>query len=170
MNAFRLRVFICVLAFVTAGCRPSGPGDGQVSKAPAGPVRAPSFILETVDGVAVSSEDLVGQKALMLVFWATWCVKCRAEIPDINALHDRFDGPTFEIVGVNGGESPEKVSRFLDKTEIRYRVLLDRKGKVGGDFRVPGFPWSVIIDRDGIVRHSGALLPEDPAASIAAVL
>ncbi len=164
-------VLAVVAAIAVAGCTPPDrEASSGESATPKAPVAAPSFSLETIDGETVASQDIIGEKSVMLVFWATWCVKCRAEMPEINALHEKYDGPTFQIIGVNGSESPEKVSRFLEKIEIKYSVLLDRKGQVGKSFRVPGFPWSVIIDRDGMIRHNGPALPEDPDAAISAVL
>ncbi len=166
-------VYLCsaflVVAIVASGCNPAGQDTNGANPA-VNLAAAPVFSLDAIDGTTVSSSDIIGQKSVMLIFWATWCVECRAEIPKVNALFDKFNGPTFEIIGVNVGESPEKVSKFLDKTAVKYKILLDKDGKVGRAFNVPGYPWSVLIDRTGTVRYNGPGLPKDPETAIKTVL
>ncbi len=114
---------------------------------------APDFALQTVDGRLLRLRDLRGQ-VILLNFWATWCPPCKAEMPDLDALHRQY-GQTrgFTVVGVNIQESQAVVAAFARQNNISFPLVLDADGAITNDlYRVRGFPTSIIIDRAGNIR------------------
>ncbi len=114
---------------------------------------APDFTLPTADGGTVQLNDLRGQ-VVLLNFWATWCPPCKAEMPDLNALHVEHQAAHgFTVVGVNMQETAEQVNAFAQPRQLAFPLALDTTGQISsGLFAVRGLPVTYIIDRDGFVR------------------
>lgn len=115
---------------------------------------APAWLLEDLDGKAISSADLSG-RIVILDFWATWCVPCREEFV---VLKEWWDGqqPTgrlqgVELLAVNVGEPAPLIEEFLKSNPIPFRVARDGNGSVAQAFGVNGLPALIMIDRDGRV-------------------
>ena len=114
---------------------------------------APDFTLTASDGSTVSLRDLRGQ-VVLLNFWATWCPPCKAEMPDLDALHREHSASRgFLVLGVNMEESAEVVAAFAQPNGISFPLLLDADGRVANKlFQVRSLPTSMIIDRTGFIR------------------
>lgn len=105
------------------------------------------FTLTDLNGTPWRLKALHG-KVVLLNFWATWCPPCRKEIPDLNALQERFKDQGLVILGVDNEEA--NVARpFVAEQKMRYAVLLDPGGKVSERFAVTSIPKTFIYDRNG---------------------
>jgi peroxiredoxin len=87
-------------------------------------------------------------KVVLLNFWATWCPPCRKEMPDLEALYNRFKDRGFVILAISDEEA-SKVDPFITERKITYPVLLDPGRKVNGLFQIDGIPKSFVYDRSG---------------------
>ena len=121
---------------------------------------APGFALISLNGDSIQLEDYRG-KPVLLNFWATWCAPCRLEMPAFQSHFEKYDGE-FAIVAVNNAEAPEDVQAFVAELGLTFDILLDPEAEVQHLYLVRGYPTSVLIDADGIVRaqHIG-LMTED---------
>jgi thiol-disulfide isomerase/thioredoxin len=137
-----------------------GPGRGWVERqrssiiSPAAPrvnAPAPDFELQTLDGQSVKISDLRG-RVILINFWATWCEPCRQEMPLLQESADRY-GEKLAVLAVNNDEAPEIIRSFIDELELRLPALLDPGAKVTQLYRVRGFPTSVFVDSQGVVRY-----------------
>jgi peroxiredoxin len=128
----------------------TGPGAPAVGRA------APQFALATVGGDEVDLAGLRG-KVVLVNFWATWCVPCKQELPDIDAVQHRYTNAGFSALGVDNREPAATVSSFAAKTPVSFPLLLDPGNAVANAYRLLGLPTSYLLDRDGIVRaiHPG---------------
>jgi peroxiredoxin len=112
----------------------------------------PDFRLDTPDGSSLQLSDFRGQ-AVVLNFWATWCGPCRAEMPDLQAIHDAHAGlGTLTVVGVDEMESAESVTSFANELDLSFPMALDRDGELAEVFGLIGLPGTFFIDADGILR------------------
>jgi peroxiredoxin len=105
------------------------------------------FTLEDLDGNAWTLSQLRG-KVVLVNFWATWCPPCRKEMPDLDALHERFKAQGFVILAISD-EPAEKVRPFISGHKYKFPVLLDSGRAVNQLFRVEGIPKTFIFDRAG---------------------
>lgn len=131
----------------------------------------PDFRLDTPDGGALQLSDYLGQ-AVVLNFWATWCGPCRAEMPELQGIHDQYGASgLLTVIGVDEMESEDSVRSFVDELDLTFPMALDRRGEVAETFGLIGLPGTFFIDADGILRARvlgqlhGELL-EDGLASI----
>jgi peroxiredoxin len=118
----------------------------------AAPTAAPDFSLPARDGSAVRLSDLRGQ-VVMLNFWATWCGPCRQEMPLLEQIHAKYEPLGFTLLGVNVEPDSAPAKEWLKGTPVSFPILFDRENAVSAQFGVEAMPSSVLIDREGRVRH-----------------
>ncbi|MEM7398136.1 MAG: TlpA disulfide reductase family protein [Pseudomonadota bacterium] len=114
------------------------------------PAVLPEFAFEKPGGGEISSADLKG-KVVLLNIWATWCVPCREEMPQLNALEAELGSDGFEVVALNidkGG--PDKAVKFLEETGATdLKAYYDPSGKLFAKFKAVGMPTTLLIDTEG---------------------
>jgi len=103
-------------------------------------------------------------KVVFLNFWATWCPPCRAEMPSMEALYNRYREKGLEILAVNCGEERAQILAFLRNNKFTFPVALDRDGKTSSIYGIQAIPTSYIIDREGmiILRLVGSINWDSP--------
>jgi len=113
--------------------------------------RRPDFSLPDLDGVERSISEWDG-KALVINFWASWCIPCLREIPLLNQLSAEYADQNVEILGI-AVDSPENVREFLGKTSMDYLTLVeeDRAIEVANAFSNSYLilPYTVFLDHEG---------------------
>jgi peroxiredoxin len=90
-------------------------------------------------------------KVVLLDFWATWCGPCRISMPHVEKLHREYKAKGLVVLGIDIGESADKVRPFLAKNGYDFTVLLDRKTTVAQAYQASAIPTTVIIDRKGMI-------------------
>ncbi|GLB61128.1 TlpA disulfide reductase family protein [Cytobacillus sp. NCCP-133] len=125
---------------------------------------APDFELKDLEGNAVKLSDYRG-KAVLLNFWGSWCPPCRAEMPHMEKLYNKYKDENFDIVAVNLTNTEKNsgdAERFVEELGLTFTIPLDEKGAVGADYEVLAYPTSYFIDSDGVIREKvlGALNEE----------
>ena len=108
---------------------------------------AADFTLTDLQGKSWHLHDLNG-KVVLVNFWATWCPPCRKEMPDLDALYNRFKDQGLVILAISDEESA-KVTPFIAERKISYPILLDPGRKVNDAFAVQGIPKTFVFNREG---------------------
>jgi len=150
-----LLVLAGVAAYVLRKAAENGPA----------PPPAEFFLLSLpdADGNVHPLSGLRG-KALVVNFWATWCVPCVAELPELDKLQAEFAERGVEIVGI-ATESPERVRLFRDERHLRLTLLAGGYDSLSiarnlGDLQGV-LPYTAVFSVDGRLLHTkvGALEP-----------
>jgi peroxiredoxin len=115
-------------------------------------VVATDFSLPSRDGGTVRLSELRGQ-VVMINFWASWCGPCRQEMPLLQQLYGKYEPLGFTLLGVNVEPDSTQAQDWLKKVSVSFPILFDRDNKVSEQFGVEAMPSTVLIDRDGNVRH-----------------
>lgn len=84
---------------------------------------APSFASRSLDGQVVASTQFAG-KVYIVNFFASWCPPCRAEIPDMVALQERYGRKGFTFIGVAVNETEPAIRDFIAKNRMDYPVVM----------------------------------------------
>ena len=113
---------------------------------------APDFTLKSVGGANLRLAEQRGQ-VVMVNFWATWCGPCRQEMPHLNRIYDKYKSSGFTLLGVNIDDDPRAAAALAAKLGVKFPVLLDTDKKVSKVYDMSAMPATLLIDRDGRVRH-----------------
>jgi thiol-disulfide isomerase/thioredoxin len=124
--------------------------------------RAPQAALPMLAGGTARLSEERG-KVVVLNFWATWCVPCRAEMPELQRLADDFRGEPFALWAINLQEDPASIQEFQRELGLRLSVLLDEEGEVTRAFSVRALPATFLVDQQGVLRQQrlGPLIEGD---------
>jgi cytochrome c biogenesis protein CcmG, thiol:disulfide interchange protein DsbE len=141
------------------------PRAGQVG------AQAPELSFTTFDGAPLSLAELEG-RTVLINFWASWCIPCRAELPALAAAAERHAAAGLTVIAVNFGEEPATARAFLARLDSELTAVLDPEGAAAAAFEVVNLPTSVLIGPDGqvIARHVGYLNEEAVNAFVAGAL
>jgi len=111
-------------------------------------------------------EALASPGAPVLVnFWASWCVPCVVEHPQLMALQKRG----VRILGVSYKDKPADAAKFLTRYGNPFAALVaDAEGRAGIEYGLYGVPETYLLDRDGVVRWrwAGPLTPDTLSAEL----
>jgi thiol-disulfide isomerase/thioredoxin len=122
------------------------------------PKPAPMFTVKDLDGREVSTASMRG-KVVIVNFWATWCGPCRAEIPDLVALQEKYKD-TLQVIGISEDEAPvEVVRRFAAEHRVNYPVAMMTPEIEKLYPGISALPTSFILDRESriVQKHVGML-------------
>ncbi|MFO7869245.1 MAG: TlpA disulfide reductase family protein [Bacteroidales bacterium] len=108
----------------------------------------PNIELQDENGHTVSLESYRGQTVL-LVFWATWCRPCRAEIPHIKKAYEEYNEDGFTAFSVSTDKDKQKWQDFVETQPVPWTTTHDSEGKYSKVFRVRGIPFTILIDTEG---------------------
>lgn len=119
------------------------------------------FTLNDLDGNLISLSDYRG-RPVILNFWATWCVPCRVEMPELQQALNDYEDEGLAILALNQQESREAVEAFFEEFDLSLTSLLDSEGTVSRLYSIVVFPGTVFINADGQVTaiHRGVLVRE----------
>jgi peroxiredoxin len=170
--AFLAIALLSLLAAVA--CTPSAQdiGGGQprseLPPAPKAGRLAPDFTLTDLDGNQVKLSDFRG-KTVFLNFWATWCPPCRAEMPEIESIHQEYKDKNVVVIGIALSEPENEVRQFIQRSGYSWTFLIDTRGEASSNYEVTAIPTSFFLDRERIIRavNIGAMSERSMEAKLA---
>lgn len=119
---------------------------------------APNFSASNFEGERFELADFRG-KVVFLNFWASWCGPCRAEMPAMQDLLERY-GDDLIVVAVNNQEAYRPATRFIEALDVSYSEFgLDPSGEIVEAYKVITMPTSYFIDAEGRISavHLGQI-------------
>jgi len=162
--AFSIALTISLMVFAVS-CTGEAPTMNEALNYPLAPEEIRSSIQRTLDGKEFKISEREG-KVLLLNFWATWCLPCIEEMPDLVKLQKELGPKGFEILGMNTqAESPEddgmtfeelelQVKEIIKTQKLNYEVVWSSSEayeKTAELAKMPVVPLSLLIDADGKV-------------------
>jgi len=113
---------------------------------------APDFTLRSAEGGNLRLAEQRG-RVVMVNFWATWCGPCKVEMPHLNRLYEKYKSAGFVLLGINIDEDPRQAMALATRLGLKFPVLFDTDKAVSRRYALDSMPGTVLIDRDGKVRH-----------------
>lgn len=127
---------------------------------------APEFRLETFEGDSVALSGYRG-KVVLLDFWATYCPPCIQALPELQALHTKYAGSGFAVVGITVDDRAALVRKATSRANVTYPIL-KATPEVWNAYKVDALPSLILVGRDGrIVKRYGG--EADKKAMLAAI-
>ena len=142
-----LLVWGCLIAFLTlVGLALLRTQAGQLVDAP-----APDIRLQQFDGGQFVLSEQRGS-VVMIDFWASWCVPCRAEASQLELLWQEYQNRGVVFVGVSYADTEAEARAFLDEFAITYPNGPDLGTRASQAYRIRGVPEKFFVDRCGRIR------------------
>ncbi|MFC4767402.1 TlpA family protein disulfide reductase [Effusibacillus consociatus] len=144
----------------------------QVASLPRPGYNAPDFTLTDLNGQQVKLSELKGKK-ILINFWASWCPPCKAEMPDLVEMSQKYkDQIAFYGVNLTVTDNEEDAKNFVREYKIQFPTLMDRDGRVGKQYQVMAIPVTITIDENGMIvdRRDGQLSKAGMAGIIGKLL
>lgn len=168
------RVFLRHAAVLAgAGALTAWQANAQLANA-LGAVPDPLFTksFPDVDGRQLALKQWLG-KPVVANFWATWCPPCVKEMPDLEALHKKYDAVSFLGLGI---DTASNVQAFTEKVKVSYPLLLLGHGGISlmrdlGN-KAGGLPFTVVFDARGRLHSKilGQIKPHELEQTIRSLL
>ena len=116
---------------------------------------APQFTAQTLDSPSATKtlDDYRGN-VVMLNVWATWCLPCRVEMPSMEKLHQAYGNKGLKIVAVSIDDpgTEQLVRDFAKQYALTFEILHDPTKGISTTYQTTGYPETVVLGRDGIIR------------------
>lgn len=109
---------------------------------------APEFKLTTFDGQQYSSSGLSG-KAVVINFWASWCIPCRDEAPALQRAWDKYRDRGLVILGVDYVDTEPEAKTFISQFKETYPNGPDVGTRISQAYHISGVPETYFIGKDG---------------------
>ena len=117
---------------------------------------ATDFSLKDADGKNVFLSDYLGKDVGVMNFWATWCVPCQQEMPNIERLYEKYKDRGLVVLGIamDAPATAAKVKPHAKKLGLTYPILLDKETKVAATYDPRQvLPLTLVIGKDKVIHH-----------------
>jgi thiol-disulfide isomerase/thioredoxin len=92
-------------------------------------------------------------KVVLIDFWATWCGPCRALLPELQAIHERYHTKGFEVIGISLDEDRDALKEFLAEVELPWPTIVDADSaaeeQMAKKYGIVGIPSTFLLDKEG---------------------
>ena len=119
---------------------------------------AADFTLQLFDGRTFTLSKHQGE-AVIVNFFASWCIPCIAEAPALEAIHREYSDKKVIVLGIAIKDTESAAKGFVDKHALSFPTGLDMDEKIKENFGVYGLPTTFFINGNGLITytHSGAM-------------
>ena len=119
----------------------------------------PKIMLKDLQNRNVSSTDLTRGKITLINFWASYCVPCRKEMPELSRIHNSYADQNVQVIGVSIDDTRTvgRVKSVVRQLQVDYPVVYDMEQKLYKHFNTKAMPFSILVDAQGRIlwEHTG---------------
>ena len=112
---------------------------------------APDFTLERLDEDGELTLSSLRGQAVVVNFWASWCIPCRDEAPVLEELWQENRDRGLVVVGIDAKDFRRDAREFVERFDLTFPIVFDGAGETVTPYGVTGFPETFVVDREGTV-------------------
>ncbi|WP_320168074.1 TlpA disulfide reductase family protein [Mangrovibacterium marinum] len=110
--------------------------------------KVPDFTTTDKNGKQCTLNELIKDKKVILIdFWASWCVPCRKELPNVKANYEKYASKGFEVIGFSIDKDPKAWTKALEEEGLKWPNFNDLE--VSSLYKVKAVPTTYLIDNEG---------------------
>lgn len=109
----------------------------------------PSISLPELSSKAPTSLESFRGNVVLIDFWGSWCIPCKASFPQYEKFHREYGSQGFTVVGVNEDESVASAQEFLATYPVTFTILHDVGKAAAKTFNPAQMPTAFLVDREG---------------------
>ena len=113
-------------------------------------IEAQDFTGEINDGSTVNLKDY-HHRFVLLNFWATWCVPCLKEMPDLEKAYQKMGSKKLIVLAVGMGEDKSSISKFAEKHDFTFPMIADSTLEIARLYGVENIPITYLINPEGVI-------------------
>ena len=114
------------------------------------------FKLKTLGGKYLKLKNFIGEKVILVNFWATWCKPCMRELPEFNRIYLKYKDKGFILLSINTDPSANlsQVKTLVKRFRLKCPVLLDKDNQILQKYNpTRALPYSVLINKEGYIEE-----------------
>jgi cytochrome c biogenesis protein CcmG, thiol:disulfide interchange protein DsbE len=130
--------------------------------------KAPEFTLERLDEKGELALSGLQGKAVIVNFWASWCIPCKEEAPYLEQVWQADRDRGLVVLGVDAQDFRRDARDFVERYALTFPIVYDGPGSILADYGVTGFPETFVVDREGRVVEAfvGAVNSDEDRARL----
>ena len=121
----------------------------KVSHTAAGKPYIDLDLTDYTSGRPIKLSKVIDGKVALIDFWASWCRPCRAEIPNIKNIHEKYGSKNFVVVSLNVWDKPEGQAKAIKDLDMTWTQLTDATRNATDTYGIDGIPQILLIGKDG---------------------
>jgi thiol-disulfide isomerase/thioredoxin len=147
----RVPLLLAVASLALAACSVTTDLDATVVRQVADPL--PRLEGTTLDGRPISTDDFAGE-VLVINAWASWCLPCEAEQPQLVRLSEAYADRGVAFLGINHANQEAQAQAFVARHAVPYPSIADPSGRLAASLGYVGLPDTYVVDANGTVRFA----------------
>jgi peroxiredoxin len=128
---------------------------------------APDFTLTATDGSTFTLSSQRG-KYVLIDFWASWCQPCRASLPSMAVLNEKYKNKNFILVGLSLDRNDAAWKKALEVEKCTWTQICDSRGTVASKYAISAIPMTILVSPEGKIISRG-LLKDDLSNKLASI-
>jgi peroxiredoxin len=141
--------------------------------------QAPDFRIKDANGVTFHYAEEKGKNSVLMVFWSIFCEPCRAEMPFIQKMYDKYKENGLNVVSIalDGEPLKNSIVGFVKQEGYTFRILIDELDakemfKAADPYGVAGTPTIYLLDKTGkvMLAKAGRMTEEELEKAIQSLL
>jgi thiol-disulfide isomerase/thioredoxin len=140
-------IVLSAAALLLAACS-SASAEKPIVGTP-GQQTAVDFKVDLIDGGAFSLSNTLGDKPVVLNFWASWCPPCRQEMPGLDQV--ALNTPGVQFIGIAINDDPSNAISYAQQIDVHYPIGIDGNYVIEDAYGIHVLPQTWLIDQNGTV-------------------
>jgi thiol-disulfide isomerase/thioredoxin len=121
------------------------------------------FELSSFDRELINSKSFRQNNYVFFDFWATWCLPCIKEIPELKNIKENYKHKNFKILGISLDTNKDRWEKFIEKENLLWGNVIDTtgfKGDIASQYKIRAIPFNLLVNPNGNIIEVNLTMTE----------